>query len=109
MFSFLSEINLKAGAQPSTIQKLFRALVKPILLYNCRVWGAFLKSKSNTSFEKFQAILFDDHHELLYNRLCEHLLGVHSKASNFAVKGELGCYPIDICLYTRLLKFFPSS
>ena len=76
MFSFLSEINLRAGAQPSTIQKLFRALVRPILLYNCEVWGAFLKSKSNTSFEKLQAILFDDklHHELLHNRLCKHLL-----------------------------------
>ena len=38
MFSFLSEINLRAGAQPLTIQKLFRALVRPILLYNCEVW-----------------------------------------------------------------------
>ena len=53
MFSFLSEINLRAGAQPSTIQKLFRALVRLILLYNCEVWGAFLKTKSNSSFEKF--------------------------------------------------------
>ena len=26
--------------------------------------------------------------------------------SNFAMKDELGCYPINICLYTRLLKFF---
>ena len=108
MFLFLSEINLRAGAQPSTIQKLFRALVRPVLLYNCEMWGAFLKSKSNTSFEKFQAILFDDklHHGLLHNRLCKHLLGVHSKASKFAVRGELGCYPINTCLYTRLLKFF---
>ena len=32
------------------------------------------------------------------------LLGVHSKATNFAVKGELGCYPINTCLYTRLLN-----
>ena len=108
MFSFLSEINLRSGAQPSTIQKLFRALVRPILLYSYEVWGALLKSKSNTSFEKFQAMLFDDklHHELLHNRLCKHLLGVHSKASNFAVRGELGCCPINICLHTRLLKFF---
>ena len=103
MFSFLSEINLRTGAQPSTIQKLFGALVKPILIYNCEVWEAFLKSKSNTSFEKFQTILFDDklHYELLRNHLCKHLLGVHSKASNFAVRGELGCYTINICLYTR--------
>ena len=111
MFSFLREIDLRVGAQPSTIQKLFGALVRPILMYNCDVWGAFLKSKSNTSFEKFLANWFDDklHHKLLHNRLCNHLLGVHSKASNFAVRGELGCYPINICLYTRSLNFFPSS
>ena len=87
MFSFLNEINLRAGAQPST---MFEALVNPILIYNCEVWGSFLKPKSNTSFEKFQAKFFDDklHHELLHNRLCKHLLGVHSKASNFAVRGN---------------------
>ena len=108
MFSFLSEINLRTGTQPSTIQKLFGAPVKPTLIYNCEEWGAFLKSKSNTSFEKFQTILFDDkfHHELLHNCLHKHLLGWHSKESNFAVRGELGCYPFDICLYTTLFKFF---
>ena len=111
MFSFLSEINLRAGAQPSTIQKLFGALVRSILIYNCEVWGAFLKSKSNTSFEKFQANLFNDklHHGFLHNHLCKHLLGVYSKVSNFAVRDELGHYPINVCLYTRLLNFFPSS
>ena len=68
MFSFFSKINLKAAAQPSTTQKLFEALVKPILTYNCEVWGGFLKSKSNTLFEKIQANLFDDklHHVLLH-------------------------------------------
>ena len=108
MFSFLSETNLRAGAQPSTIHKLFGALVKPTLIYNCEVWGSLLKSKSNNSFEKFQANLFDDklHRELLYYHLCKHLLGVHSKASTSAVRGVLGCYPVNICLRTRSLKFF---
>ena len=80
MFSFLNEINLRAGAQPSSIQKLFGVKpiliyncevrgVKPILIYNCEVRGAFLKYKSNTLFEKFQANLFNDilHHELQHN------------------------------------------
>ena len=43
MFSFLSEIDLRAGAQPSTIQKLSGAQVISILIYNCEMWGAFLK------------------------------------------------------------------
>ena len=113
MFCFLSEMNLRLEAQPSTIKKSFGAPVKPILIYNCEVWGSFLKLKSNTSFEKFQANLYDDklHHELPHNRLCKHLLGVHSKASNFAVRGELGCYPINVCIqdYSNSFSIFLKS
>ena len=39
---------------------------------------------------------------------CKHLLGVHSNASTFALRGELGRYPINIVLYTRLLDFFST-
>ena len=110
-FRFLVKLTWELGPNHQPFKNCFRALAKLILLYNCKVWGAFLKSKSNTSLKKFQAILFDDklHHELLYNRLCKHLLGVHSKASNFAVKGELGCYPITSVCIQDYSNFFPSS
>ena len=73
MFSFLGEINLRAGAQPSTIHRLLEI---------------FLEIKK---FKSFQTNLFDDklHHEFLHNCLCKHLLRVHSKESNFAVKLEV--------------------
>ena len=95
-FSFLSDFSLHSGIKPCVIQKLFKSLVEPILLYNSEVWGAFLLSYSrNASFNQFTENLFDDklHHENLQNRLCKILLGVHSKSSNFAVRGEMGLYP----------------
>ena len=33
-------------------------------------------------------------------------LGVHSKASNHAVKGELGRFPLHLIVYTRIFKYF---
>ena len=33
-------------------------------------------------------------------------LGVHSKASNHAVKGELGRFPLHLIIYIRIFKYF---
>ena len=33
-------------------------------------------------------------------------LRVHSKASNHAVKGELGRFPLHLIIYTRIFKYF---
>ena len=39
-FGYLKEVNIQAGAQISTIRKLFSTLVSPILLYNSEISGA---------------------------------------------------------------------
>ena len=40
----------------------------------------------------------------MHNKMCKMVLGVHSKASNLAVKGELGRYPLRIIIYTRIFE-----
>ena len=55
-FGFLSAVNVQAGAQVSTVRKLFNSLVCPILLYNSEIWGAFLKSKQLKNLESFKDI-----------------------------------------------------
>ena len=108
-FSFLGDISPQSGVKPCVIQKLFRALVEPILLYNSEVWGAFMGSYNrNASFNRFTENLFDDklQHENLQNRLCKILLGVHSKSSNMAVRGDMGVYPLNVKIYERILKFY---
>ena len=68
----------------------FTSLVSPILLNDCEMWGWFLKSVGN-NYDKFVSRM---------------ALGVHSKASNHAVKGELGRFPLHLIIYTRIFKHF---
>ena len=60
-------------------------------------YGACLRPRPRN--EKNQSIedIFDDLHiEKLNVTFCKYLLGVNKKASNLAVKGELGRYPLYI-------------
>ena len=43
LFTYLSVINVHTGAQISTVKNLFDTLVRPVLLYNSELWGAFLR------------------------------------------------------------------
>ena len=41
LFTYLSVINVHAGAQISTVKKLFDTLLPPLLLYSLEIWGPF--------------------------------------------------------------------
>ena len=85
----------------------FTSLVSPILLNDCEMWGCFLKSVGN-NYDKFVSRIFDERiaPENMHNEVCRMALGVHSKASNHAVKGELGRFPLHLIIYTRIFKHF---
>ena len=73
------EGNIQAGAEISTIRKLFSTLVSPILLYNSEIWGAFLKKKQLKSFESFVDKMFggdSSKHESLQMKMGKIALGV---------------------------------
>ena len=44
-FGYLKDVNIHAGAQITTVSKLFNFLVALILLYNCEIWGAFMNNR----------------------------------------------------------------
>ena len=92
-FGFLSVVNVQAGAQVSTVRKLFNSLVCPILLYNSEIWAKQLRN-----LESFKDNLFSDNlkHESLQLKMAKISLGVHKKASNMAVRGNIGTYPLNI-------------
>ena len=96
-YSFLNDINIQSGAQISTMKKLFRTLVKRILLYNCEVWGSFLNPRSQ-ALDYFISNMFDYryYHEVLFNKSCKHVLGVHLRSSNDAVRGALGMHSLNV-------------
>ena len=106
-YSFLNDINIESGAQISTMKKLFHTLVKPILLCNCDVWGSFLNPRSQAS-DYFISDMFDDryYNEVFFYKSCKDLLGVHSRSSNDAVRGELGMHPLNVYIYKQIVKFY---
>ena len=44
--------------------------------------------------------------EMLHVCYMKIIMGVHSKATNAAVRGELGRYPIGICIVKNMLKYW---
>ena len=99
-------MNIQAGAQISTIRKLFSTLVSPILLYNSEIWGALKKQLK--SFESFVDSLFDDNskHESLQMKMGKIASGVHKKSPNVAVRGEHGMFNLTNDIYVRIVNCF---
>ena len=79
----------------------------PILLYNSEIWGVFLKLKQLRNLESFKDNLFSDNlkHESLQLKMTKISLDVHKKASNMAVRGDIGMYPLNIEIYVRIVKY----
>ena len=67
----------------------------------------FLKSVGN-NYNKFVSRSFDERitTENMHNKACKMALGVHSKTSNLAVKGELRHFPLHLIIYSRILSTF---
>jgi hypothetical protein len=91
---------------PKTSMKLYDHLIRPICTYSCEFWGPFLNSLEPTYDEaKDNYNLFDKHpFERLEIKFMKSILGVHEKASNAAVRGELGRFPTSIYIMKQTLK-----
>ena len=108
LFTYLSVINVHAGAQINTVKKLFDTLVRRVLLYNSEIWGAFLRPKQLGLLRTFSNFLFDDkqNHESLQLKMAKIALNVHKRANNLAVRGEIDMYPLNIEIYKNMIKYF---
>ena len=108
LFTYFNAINVHTGAQISTVKKLFDTLVCPVLLYNSKIWGAFLRPKQLRLLRIFSNSLFDDkqNHESLQLKMVKIVLNVHKRASNLAVRGEIGMYPLSIEIYKNMIQYF---
>ena len=78
--------------------KIFDAAIMPILTYGAEVWGIFLK----LDFKKWDQTVT----EKVHLRFCKIFLGLNRKASNYAVRGEMGRIPIQIMIIKQILKYY---
>ena len=70
--------------------KLFNALVKPVLLYGCEIWGPELLSYP-TLFDTCKSTI-----EQVHIKFCKQTLNVPWYTENNACSAELGRYPLSI-------------
>ena len=78
-----------------------------IALYNCKVWIGFKSCYLKKSVEEMFEITFKGQNEFdkIFIRFSKFVLGVHSKASSFAVLSEIGQYPLIISAIVSCIFF----
>ena len=91
-----------------TILHLFDHTIKPILLYCSEIWGtvntssSIIKKDGYTLFRSFNNMYCEKQHI----KFLKYILSVHKKASNEAVYGELGRYPLCIDIICNTVKYY---
>ena len=85
---------------------LFETLIVPILRYCFEVWGPFYGKNLNADniFQICEKLPI----EKIHTKFCRFLLGVHRKATNAAVRAELGCHPLFINFCDHSAKYWLS-
>ena len=73
----------------------------PILSYGSEVWGPFIAQKACET--NLRTVLDTAPCEILNIKLCKYILGVNKHATNDAVRGELGQYPVLISIIYQTL------
>lgn len=73
-----------------TMLHLFDSTVMPILLYGCEIWGD----------SKIEII------ERMHLRFCKILLKLNKSTPNLMVYGELGRYPLEVYIKTRMVTYW---
>ena len=78
------------GLYPEMIFSLYDKLVVPVLCYGSEIWGYERRNNVERAHTKF----------------CKRVLGVTYSASNVAVLGESGRYPLWLVYFTHIVKFW---
>ena len=97
-FALKSNLPFNHNLSAKTCIKLYESTVLPIITYAAEVWIADFKNCFTTydkcPFEKIQNFILKD------------TLGVHGKASNLAVRTELGIYPIYLKIFKLMFNYY---
>ena len=78
--------------------KIFDAIILPILTYTAEVWGVFEKNE----FEYWDKTPTEKAHL----KFCKVFLGVNRKASNLACRAEMGRFPLKIVIDKQILNYY---
>ncbi len=101
--NFLFKMLANQNVSVPTAMHLFNALITPILFYASEVILplAIPNIKESKLYKLFEGLKLEKCHV----KFCKFILGVPSRATNAAVKGELGAFPLAVKMYVHALKF----
>ena len=108
LFSF-NKINQNCELTPRIRLALFEKIIEPILLYGCEIWGDSFPQPKRLYADNIWRNAANMQVERLHVSFCKRVLGVHSKATNVAVMGELGKYPLLVKILCQKLKFWKRA
>ena len=99
LFSIKQSI-FDSNIKPSAVLRIFHSLIKPITIYNSEIWAGYKTCYHKKSIDEMFEMSFKGHNEFdkIFTRFSKYVLGVHSKASNFAVLSELGQLPLIVSI-----------
>ncbi len=101
LFQMCSSLYTGLAFTPDIPLKVFDATVRPILTYGCEAWASdFIQC-----FHKHNQ-LDKAPFEQINNTFCKYVLGVSKRASNFAVKAELGREPIFVFICSQVIGYW---
>ena len=89
-----------------TLLHLFDHTIKPILLYGSEIWGQFPPNKLHSKGDLYFSQLCKDSIEKSHIKFCKYILQVSKRATNIAVMGELGRYPLYLEVLLNMVKYW---
>ncbi len=81
--------------------RLFDALVKPLFLLNCEVWGTYFRPTTHHS-------LFNNHLETIHKRWLKCLLLLRKCTPSYALYSELNRQPFAMIWWKQILQFLQN-
>ncbi len=86
---------------------LFDLMIKPILLYNCEIWGPTICNldkmlEINTSTTQFY---YKFPFKKMHMKWAKYILGLNNKSTNIAITAELGHYPLIVDIMCTAVKY----
>jgi hypothetical protein len=92
---------------PTLALKLFDQVIKPICLYGSDIWGIEdLTTRKYSKPDNFDSCFYNMPVESIQLSFCKYALGVSRKATNAAVMGELGRFPLGIDVVANIISFW---
>ena len=99
--SALKDVNIN----PDIKLKFFDLLVKPIVCYNCEIWGVINNIYNSKTLDQFWERVDKLPIERFQLKFCRGILGVPPNTHKSAVMGELGRLPLFLYIIRSTLKY----